>query len=233
MTEKFWADRFEQNLLRIQERIAAALQKASRTEEEVKLIGVTKTVPVDLINQSIQCGITAIGENRVQEFLQKEPSLLPCERHIIGHLQTNKVKQIAGKIDLLQSLDSVKLAAELDKWYQCEPKPLDVLVELNIGGEESKSGIDPVQLESFLEQIAVFGHIKVRGMMAIPPFSPQKEDSRRFFYRMTQLFVDIRRKKLDNISMDFLSMGMSHDFDVAIEEGANVVRIGSAMYGAR
>lgn len=233
MMEKSSIDALRENLKEIEENISAACQRAGRKREEVTLMAVTKTVDVQRINEAISLGCGLIGENRVQEFLQKEPSLLPCRRHIIGHLQTNKVKQIAGRVDMIESVDSVRLAALISEESMKKGLVTDILVEVNIGNDENKSGIAPSQTQPVLREISVLQGVRVQGLMTIPPISEDKEAARKFFSRMRQLFIDIRDKKIDNINMSICSMGMSGDYDVAVEEGSTLVRIGSALFGAR
>ncbi len=238
MTEKQSVDaqRFadiEYNLGIIRERIADAAVKSGRKPEDIKLMAVTKTVAPEYINHAIRCGIDLIGENKVQEYLGKKPYLLPCEAHLIGHLQTNKVRQIVGEVTMIQSVDSVRLANEIAKRSLAAGITTDILAEINVGGEESKSGIEWDAAEETLAQLAEIEGIKLRGLMAIPPVCENSEEARMFFSKMRRLFVDIRSKKLDNISMDILSMGMSSDYYDAILEGSTLVRVGSSMFGRR
>lgn len=238
MTEKQSVDaqRFadiEYNLSVIRERIADAAVKSGRKPEDIKLMAVTKTVAPEYINHAINCGIDLIGENKVQEYLGKKPFLLPCEAHLIGHLQTNKVRQIVGEVTMIQSVDSIKLANEIAKRSLSAGITTDILAEINVGGEESKSGIAWDAAEETLVQLAEIEGIKLRGLMAIPPVCENSDEARMFFSKMRRLFVDIRSKKLDNISMDILSMGMSSDYCEAILEGSTLVRVGSSIFGRR
>jgi pyridoxal phosphate enzyme (YggS family) len=198
-------------------------------------MAVTKTMPYEAIEAAFASGITLFGENRVQELCEKLPKLDMTGRsaHIIGHLQTNKVKYIIDKADMIQSVDSLKLAKEIERQAAKIGRVMDILVEVNIGREESKSGVMPEKALEFAESLSQFSHIKLRGFMAIPPADPDKEKSRPYFKQMYQLFVDIRTKKSDNISIDTLSMGMSSDFEVAVQEGATIVRVGTAIFGKR
>lgn len=224
-----------ENLKLIRERVAEAAEKSGRKYEDVKIMAVTKTVAPDRINAAIDDGIDLIGENRVQEFLQKkdELKLCNCDVHLIGHLQTNKVKQIVPHVSMIQSVDSVKLAAEISKACSAAGKTMDILLEVNIGQEESKSGFSAGDVRVEMEKILEFGNLKVRGLMSIPPVCDDSKKIRSFFYDLYKLFVDIKAEKIDNINMEILSMGMSSDYYEAILEGSNMVRIGSAIFGRR
>ncbi len=223
----------EENLKVVRENIAQAALRAGKKESEVTLLAATKTVPVEVINYGIQLGIAHIGENRVQELLSKIDDLSPCDRQFIGHLQTNKVRQLVGKVSMIQSVDSVKLAQEISKISEQKGLYTDILIEVNIGREENKSGIAPEKLEDLLYEIASYPAIRIRGLMAIPPVSENILETKRYFENMSQYFVDIKGKKIDNVIMDYLSMGMSADYVQAIEAGANLVRVGSSLFGAR
>jgi len=204
-------------------------------KNNVKLIAVTKTVPVEIINDAISLGITAIGENRVQELLEKYDNLNKdnLEIHLIGTLQTNKVKYIIDKVDLIHSVDSIKLAQTISKCAVKHGKIQEILVQINISGEETKSGIDPKEAESIIEQISVLPNIKVRGLMCIPSPETYKGENKVYFDAMKKIFVDIANKKLDNVYMDILSMGMSSDYETAIECGATAIRVGTKIFGKR
>ncbi len=233
MTEKSSVEIFDENFEDITERIAAAAKKSGRSPADITLLAATKTVDTELINYAISKGVGYIGENRVQELLSKYDLYAPCHKHFIGHLQTNKVKDIIDKVELIESVDSVRLAKEISKQATKLQKTVDVLIEINIGGEESKSGFAPEQAAAAVAEIAQMQGIRVKGLMAIPPICENNDDNRKYFAKMYNLFVDIGAKKIDNSSMEILSMGMSDDFDVAIEEGANLVRIGTALFGRR
>ena len=233
MTEKSSVDIFDENFSRIKEEIAESAVKSGKRYEDITLLAATKTVDVSVINHAIKSGIEYIGENRVQELLSKNNFYLPVHKHFIGHLQTNKVKDIIDKVELIESVDSIRLAKEISKQAQKKEKQMDVLLEINIGEEESKSGFREEEAFEALCQISELGGIKIKGLMAIPPICEDEKKLRRYFYRMHKLFVDIGAKKIDNSSMDILSMGMSEDFRIAIEEGANLVRIGTALFGRR
>lgn len=225
----------DENLKRIRENIARASVLSGRDESAIKLMAVTKTVEPYFINHAISRGIDLIGENRVQEFFSKkdELNLSGVDVHLIGHLQTNKVKQIVGEVSTIQSVDSIKVAREISKCSEALGITTDILLEVNVGNEESKSGFDYAEAAEKCCEISELGGVKIKGLMAIPPICDDKVEVRRFFYNMHKLFVDIDSKKIDNICMQILSMGMSADYEEAILEGANLVRVGSSMFGAR
>lgn len=225
----------EANLEEIREKIKVSCEKTGRNPDDILLLAVTKTVPAELINHAFSLGIKEIGENRVQEFLSKKDGLnLEGKKvHIIGHLQTNKVKQIVGKVDMIESVDSVRLAKEINQQSEKLGIITPVLIEVNIGYDDNKSGVLPENLYDLLCEISKMTSISVKGLMTIPPISDSKEKTRQFFCNLNKLFIDITEKKIDNINMCYLSMGMSGDYDVAIEEGANIVRIGTALFGSR
>ena len=225
----------EYNYKLINERIAEAAQKVGKSREDITFLAATKTVEPEVINHAISLGLDHIGENKVQELLSKYNSynLENCSLQFIGHLQTNKVKQIVDKVDLIQSVDSLKLANEIAKQSVKLNKTTDILVEVNIGREENKSGVYPENLEELLCEISEIEGISVKGLMTIPPICDHKHKISKYFNNMHNIFIDISQKKLDNISMTILSMGMSADYYEAILEGANMVRIGSSLFGAR
>ena len=234
MTERSFRD-VEYNYQLINERIAEAAEKSGRKREDITFLAATKTVDAATINHAISLGLDHIGENRVQELLSKyaDYDLANCSLQFIGHLQSNKVRQIAGKVDLIQSVDSLKLAQEISAQSVKRGLTTDILVEVNIGREENKSGVFEENLEELLCQIAPLEGISVKGLMTIPPICENKHKISKYFYNMHKLFIDISEKKLDNVSMSILSMGMSSDYYEAILEGATMVRIGSALFGAR
>lgn len=219
----------------INEKIAEAAMKAGKTRDDITFLSATKTVEPEYINYAISLGLSYIGENKVQELLSKydQYNLENCSLQFIGHLQSNKVRQIVGKVDLIQSIDSMKLAKEVSKCSLKNNITSDILVEVNIGKEENKSGVMPEMLEKLVEGISTLPAVNVKGLMTIPPICEKKDEIRRYFEKMNRLFLDISSKKLDNVSMDILSMGMSSDYYEAILEGANMVRIGSALFGNR
>ena len=234
MTARSLSD-VEYNYKLINERIAEAAQKVGKSREDITFLAATKTVEPEIINHAISLGLDHIGENKVQELLSKYESynLEKCSLQFIGHLQTNKVRQIVDKVDLIQSVDSVKLANEISKQSLKLNKTTDILVEVNIGREENKSGVYPENLEELLCEISKIEGISVKGLMTIPPVCDNKHKISKYFNNMHNIFIDISSKKLDNISMTILSMGMSADYYEAILEGANMVRIGSSLFGAR
>ena len=225
----------EENYKRVLENVKECAVKAGRSEKDVRLMCVTKTVEPVYINKAIELGADLIGENRVQEYLGKrdELNLSGVERHLIGHLQTNKVKQIAGEVDMIESVSSVKLAKEISKVSLQKGIVTNCLVEVNVGKEESKSGIFLEELEETLCEIAELPAIKIKGLMTIPPICETPDEARRYFAMLRQSFIDIKDKKTDNIDMEILSMGMSGDYEAAVAEGSNIVRVGSAIFGAR
>lgn len=232
--EKLLAD-IEYNYKTIEERIAEAAIKSGRSREDITFLSATKTVSPELINYAISLGLKYIGENRVQELLSKYDSynLNDATLHFIGHLQTNKVKQIVDKVSMIQSVDSVKLAKEISKQSVVKGINTDILVEINIGNEENKSGVLPEQAEDLLWEISKMDNIFVKGLMTIPPICENEQKIRKYFHKMHNIFIDISGKKIDNISMEVLSMGMSSDYYEAISEGATMVRIGSSLFGER
>ncbi len=212
----------------------AAVQSGRRLED-ITFLAATKTVDPEFINYAISLGLKFIGENKVQELLSKYDSydLDNSQLHFIGHLQTNKVRQIVGKVSMIQSVDSLKLAQEISRQSIKQDISTDILIEVNVGREENKSGVMPENLEELLCQIATLDNIFVKGLMAIPPICENEQKIRGYFQIMRNMFLDISTKKIDNIRMDTLSMGMSGDYREAILEGANLVRIGSSLFGAR
>lgn len=233
MMEKLSAEEFDLNYQGVLKRLKGAAEKSGRDISEITLLAATKTVDADTINYAIEKGITHIGENRVQELISKHGLLKPAHSHFIGHLQTNKVKDIIDKVEMIESVDSIRLANEISKQAQKLGIIMDVLLEINIGGEESKSGFTPEDSEKAVGEVAKLAGIRVKGLMTIPPATDLPEESRKYFREMYKLFIDIRGKNIDNSSMSVLSMGMSNDFDIAVEEGANLVRVGTSLFGRR
>ncbi|MBQ6884975.1 MAG: YggS family pyridoxal phosphate-dependent enzyme [Clostridia bacterium] len=233
MMEKSSIDIFDENYATITQKIASAAQSVGKNQDDITLLAATKTVDVDIINHAIKSGIKFIGENRVQEFLSKHDSYLSVNKHFIGHLQTNKVKDIIDKVSLIHSVDSYRLAQEISKQAVKHNVVMDILLEINIGNEQSKSGFTAHEVFEAVEKIAKFDNIKIKGLMAIPPVCENPQQNRPYFAKMNKLFIDIGAKKLDNSSMEILSMGMSDDYEVAIQEGANMVRLGTALFGRR
>ncbi len=223
----------EENLDRVRRTIADAERAAGRAPGEVTLIGVTKTMPVEDINAALDHGLAIVGENRAQELLEKLPQIHPQQVHFIGTLQSNKVKYLAGCVDMIQSASSLALLREIDRQATRAGRVLEILLEVNIGAEESKSGFAPEQVPQALEAAAGYANLRVRGLMAIPPAGRPAAETTAYFTKMQKLFIDNQRKLSDNINMTYLSMGMSGDFAEAIREGANMVRVGTAIFGKR
>ncbi len=226
----------EENLKEVRERIAQAAVKSGRRPEDITLLAATKTVSPQVINRAIELGIDHIGENRVQELMEKYDALnlSNCSCQFIGHLQTNKVKYLIGKVSLIQSVDSLKLASEISSQSLKKGAHTDLLIEVNIGGEESKSGVSPEKLPELFDQIAALPAVSIRGLMCIPPVCDSQAEIMRYFWKMQEYFVDITTKKSDNKENDMiLSMGMSADYYEAILCGATMVRVGSKLFGER
>ncbi|MBQ7055278.1 MAG: YggS family pyridoxal phosphate-dependent enzyme [Oscillospiraceae bacterium] len=224
-----------ENIQNIRREIDEAARLTGRTGADITLVAATKMNGAERVREAVAAGIDACGENRVQELLEKyeDGAYTGAPLHFIGTLQTNKVKYLVGKVSLIQSVNSEKLAAEISKCAIKHGIVQDILVEINIGGEESKSGADIENAHSLVQNIAKLPGVRVRGLMTIPPFSEDEEEQKSFFIKMKQLFIDIGAKKYDNISMEFLSMGMSGDYRNAILCGANMVRVGTGIFGAR
>ena len=233
MMEKLSIDIFNDNYKEITQNIARAAEKSGRKYEDITLLAATKTVDVEVINHAIESGISFIGENRVQEFLSKYEQYSPVNMHFIGHLQTNKVKDIIDKVSLIHSVDSYRLAEEISRQAVKRNIIVNILLEINIGDEQSKSGFRYDEAVLAVEKIAKLGGIKIKGLMAIPPICAKPDENRPYFAKMKKLFIDINTKKIDNNSMEILSMGMSDDYQVAIEEGATMIRLGTALFGRR
>lgn len=225
----------EENYKIIKNNIAEAAIKSGRRPEDVRLMGVTKTVESIYINHALSLGIDLIGENRVQEFLGKrdELKLDGVEKHLIGHLQTNKVRQIVGQVDMIDSVDSVKVAAEIGKQSVKNGIITPVLVEINIGNEESKFGLDPSALTETIYEMSEIDGIRINGLMAVPPICDDETENCRFFANMYNMFLDIKAKNIDNVIMNILSMGMSGDYESAVSQGSTMVRVGSSLFGRR
>lgn len=224
-----------ENIQAIRARMDAAARAAGRDPGEIQLCAATKMNDAARVREAVLGGVDCCGENRVQELLEKHPAGAYTGKpvHFIGHLQSNKVRQIVGIVDLIQSVDSEALLQKIAAQAEKHGIVQDVLIEVNIGGEEAKSGVSPDALEGLLRYVGGLRHVRVRGLMAIPPIAEEAGGNHDYFSAMHQLFVDIGAKKYDNVSMDFLSMGMSDDFEDAIACGANMVRVGSSIFGAR
>jgi pyridoxal phosphate enzyme (YggS family) len=226
-----------ENVARVRERIAAAAQRAGRNPDEITLMGVSKTFPVDRIREAYAAGLRVFGENRVQEFAEKAPALRhlsDAEWHLIGHLQSNKAAKAAELFGAVDSVDSLKLAERLNAVAEKAGKILPILIEINVGGEDAKSGLAPgsAELEEILSA-AHLGDLQIRGLMTVPPYADNPEEARPFFRRLREIRDRIASRRIPSIAMDTLSMGMSHDFEVAIEEGSTCVRVGTAIFGDR
>ena len=224
-----------ENIETIRAQIADAAEKTGRSGSDITLVAASKMNDTEKIHQAITAGVDACGENRVQEMLKKldENAYAGAELHFIGHLQKNKVKSVVGRVHLIQSADSPELIRIIDNQAKKLGIVQDILIEVNLGGEASKTGMSPSLLDEALETVASLEAVRVRGLMTIPPISMESEKNRAYFARMHQLFIDIGGKKYNNVVMDFLSMGMSADFYDAILEGANMIRVGSAIFGTR
>ena len=221
-------------LKEIKENIKEAAQKAARSEEDITLIAVSKTYPVTAIEEAMLEGCVDFGENHVQELMGKIETIKEkVNWHLIGHLQTNKVKYIIGKSALIHSMDSLRLAEEIEKQSAKKGVVTNVLVEVNVAEEESKYGFKLAEVSEVMKILNTMPHIKVQGLMTVAPFVENPEKNRPIFRKLYELSVDIQKQKLDNISTNILSMGMSNDYQIAIEEGATMVRIGTAIFGNR
>ncbi|CUT00220.1 YggS family pyridoxal phosphate-dependent enzyme [Candidatus Chrysopegis kryptomonas] len=223
-----------ENILKVKQRIQKSCLKVGRNPDEVSIVAVTKTVPIEKIKEAINLGITDIGENRVQELLEKKNSIENVRWHFVGHLQTNKVKYIVDFIYLIHSVDSLKLALEIDKRAKKINRVIDILIEVNTSGEETKYGVKPEETIDLVKQISEnCKFLRVKGLMTVAAFLPNPEEVRPMFRLLRELKDEIAKLNLKNVEMKHLSMGMSNDFEVAVEEGATLVRIGTAIFGPR
>ena len=224
-----------ENVARIKVQMKEAAIAAGRNPSEILLCAATKMNDADAVRQAIAAGVDCCGENRVQELTQKlsENAYEGAPVHFIGHLQTNKVKQVVGKVSLIHSVDSLRLLEVVNKEAAKQGIIQDILLEINIGQEDSKSGLCKEELPSILEKMGDFSNIRVRGLMAIPPICQNSTDNHKFFQEMCNLSVDIKAKKYDNVSVEIMSMGMSDDFADAIACGSTMIRVGTAIFGAR
>lgn len=223
-----------ENLQEVEKKICAACERAGRDRSEVTLIAVSKTKPVEMLQEAMDCGIHVFGENKVQEIVEKQKVLTePLDWHMIGHLQRNKVKQLAGRVVRIHSVDSIRLAKEIQKVYQQQNMVAEILLEVNVAKEESKFGFMPEDMEDVVREIATYPNVKIKGLMTIAPFVENAEENRVHFRNLRNLLVDINSKNIDNISICELSMGMTGDYEVAIEEGATYVRVGTGIFGSR
>lgn len=224
----------EKNLQSIQAQITTACQRAKRFPDSVRLVAVSKTKPATMVEKAVAAGQSLFGESYVQEFLSKfEEIQAPVEWHFIGALQTNKVKYLRGLVTLIHSVDRISLAKEIQRQWVKTGQIADILIQVNLGEEETKSGTDETGLEKLILEVAELSHVRIRGLMALPPYLDDPEAVRPFFRRLRKLARIIEAKNIPGVEMSELSMGMSHDFEVAIEEGATLVRVGSAIFGER
>ena len=224
----------KENLAKVEENIQAACDRAGRKREEVTLIAVSKTKPVEMLQEAYDLGVRINGENKAQELASKY-EVLPKDIHwhMIGHMQRNKVKYIIDKVDLIHSVDSLRLAQEISKEAVKQNTTQDILVEINVAEEESKFGITTDETIDLVNEIAKLPNIRIKGLMTIAPFVADPEENREVFRALKKLSVDIRHKNIDNVTMNILSMGMTNDYEVAIEEGATMVRVGTGIFGKR
>ncbi len=224
----------KEQYLEVEENIQKACIRAGRKRDEITLIAVSKTKPLDMLLEAYDAGARDFGENKVQEILEKFPAMPADARfHMIGHLQRNKVRQVIDKATLIHSVDSLRLARQIEEESARMGRITPILLEVNVAREESKFGFFTEEIERAAEEIAAFSHIMVKGFMTIAPFVENPEENRKVFQDLYQLSVDITNKNIDNMSMGVLSMGMSGDYEVAIEEGATMVRVGTSIFGHR
>ena len=222
------------NISLIRQRIEAACARSGRDPQSVRLMAVSKTVAPERIREALEAGITLLGENYVQEAREKIPAIgHAAEWHMIGHLQTNKVKYVVNLFDWIHSVDRLELARELDKRAGQNNRRLNILIEVNVSGEESKNGMEPDAALELVRQVSLLPNISVRGLMTMPPYSDNPENSRPYFQALRKLRDEISAAAIPNIRMDELSMGMTDDFEVAIEEGTTIIRVGRAIFGKR
>ncbi len=222
------------NIKTVHENIEASCIKANRDPSEVELIAISKTKPISDIKLAYEAGERSFGENKVQELCTKYPELPEdIKWHVVGHLQRNKVKKIIGHVALIHSVDTYRLAEEINIQSKKAEIVTPILIEVNIAGEESKSGISLNEAEELIREIAPLDGIQIKGLMTVAPNLPNPEDTRTYFHKMHQLFIDIKNENIDNVLMDTLSMGMTNDYKIAIEEGSTMIRVGTAIFGSR
>lgn len=227
-------DYIKENINDVKDQIAQAAIKSGRQFEDITLVAVTKTLPVDIINAAMTFGITDIGENKVQEVMDKYDHILNEPKwHLIGHLQTNKVKYIIDKVSLIHSVDSLKLAEEISKRCEKIEKVMDILIQINVAEESTKFGIQRDEIFELVEQISLLPNVRIKGLMTIAPFVDDEAALRKYFSEMKDIFETLKKTMYNRADMTYLSMGMTNDYEVAIEEGANMVRIGTGIFGAR
>ena len=223
-----------ENLIQVQKNIEEACKKVNRDPDEVTLIAVSKTQPVDMLKEAYEAGARVFGENKVQEIVDKYDQMpSDVKWHLIGHLQRNKVKYIVDKVAMIHSVDSLRLAETIEKEAEKKNVVVPILIEVNVAEEESKFGLKPEEVLPFIEQIADFSHIQIKGLMTIAPYVENAEENREIFRELKKLSVDIAAKNINNVTMSVLSMGMTGDYMVAVQEGATMVRVGTGIFGAR
>ena len=223
-----------ENLKDVEARVCAACERSGRKREDVTLIAVSKTKPVEMLEEAYAYGCRYFGENKVQELCDKYEQLpKDLHWHLIGHLQRNKVKYIVDKVAMIHSVDSLRLAETIEKEAEKKDVVVPILIEVNVAQEESKFGLKPEEVLSFIEQIASFPHIQIKGLMTIAPYVENAEENREIFRELKKLSVDIAAKNINNVTMSVLSMGMTGDYMVAVQEGATMVRVGTGIFGAR
>ncbi len=224
----------KENLMEVRKHMEEACRRAGRPVEDVTLVAVSKTKPLEMLKEAYEAGARDFGENKVQEILEKQPGMPEDARfHMIGHLQRNKVRQVIGKAVLIHSVDSLRLAEQIEADAAKRDLSVDILLEVNVAREESKYGFFLEEVEEALLQIREFPHITVKGLMTIAPFVEDPEENRDIFKKLYQIFIDIKSKNIDNGTMNVLSMGMTGDYQVAIEEGSTMIRVGTGIFGAR
>lgn len=223
-----------ENLTHTRQNMEDACRRAGRDAGDVTLIAVSKTKPLPMLQEAYEAGVRDFGENRVQELVEKYEALPGDIRwHMIGHLQRNKVKYLVGKVFLIHSVDSLRLAQEIEKEAAKKGVSVNILVEVNVAEEESKFGMTASETVSLVEEIAKLPHIRIKGLMTIAPYVEDSEENRRYFAKLKQIYVDIIHKNIDNVFMEELSMGMTGDYEVAITEGATYIRVGTGIFGER
>ncbi|HIX23637.1 MAG TPA: YggS family pyridoxal phosphate-dependent enzyme [Candidatus Lachnoclostridium avicola] len=224
----------KENLMEVRKHMEEACRRAGRNVDEVTLIAVSKTKPVEMLMEAYEAGARDFGENKVQEILEKRPEIPEDARfHMIGHLQRNKVRQVIDKVVLIHSVDSLRLAEQIETEAEKKDLHVDILLEVNVAREESKYGFFLEEVEDALKKISQYSHLTVKGLMTIAPYVENPEENRDIFKKLYQLFIDIKSKNIDNGTMSVLSMGMTGDYQVAIEEGSTMIRVGTGIFGAR
>ncbi|GHV42041.1 YggS family pyridoxal phosphate enzyme [Clostridia bacterium] len=224
----------KENLREVRENIANAAKRAGRDPNEITLVAVSKTFPAEFVTAAAEQGVNDFGENKVSELIAKQDAVQSGVKwHLIGHLQTNKVKKVIGKTCLIHSLDSFRLAEEINRVSSAQNIVTSCLIEINIAEEPQKYGVSPKDAENFAAECARLSNVRIKGLMCVAPAAQIGELNRKYFAQMRKIFVDIKAKNVDNVDMTFLSFGMSGDYECAVEEGANIVRVGSAVFGRR